>query len=154
MQMSLFRPSGSEDSHAKTSHLLEWAHELGLEGQDLDFFMSLLGYLGSAVPEFSSSKTCQVSSLLMEDGTSESSFARWPSSGMAWDGVCLTARTSESPSHVVESTLLDVIETGEVPPTYFLSPNAARGILRRADQMGRPLFPPLRKALEILSKGQ
>ena len=38
-----------------------------------------------------------------------------------------------------------------MPERYFLSPNAATGILRRADQMGRNLFPPFRSALEILS---
>lgn len=73
---------------------------------------------------------------------------------MAWDGVCLTADTSESPNHVKESSLWELIEKGEVPQKYFLSPNAATGILRRADRMKRELFPPLRKALEILSKAQ
>src|SRR5205823_6449630 len=74
--------------------------------------------------------------------------------GIAWDGVCLIAGTLESPSRVKESILSDVIETSKVQDKYFLSPNAARGMLRRVDQMGRSLFPPLRKALEILSKGQ
>jgi DNA (cytosine-5)-methyltransferase 1 len=73
---------------------------------------------------------------------------------MVLDGVCLTAGTSESPNHAKESTLLDVIETGEAPQRYFISPNAARGMMRRTDQMGRSLFPPLRKALEILAKDQ
>jgi len=45
-------------------------------------------------------------------------------------------------------------QSREVPQKYFLSPNAAKGILRRADRMGRSLFPPLREALEILAKGQ
>lgn len=154
MQMSLFQTYGQEDSRAKTSRLRGWARELGLRGKSLDCFLNLLAYLKQDVPEFSSSRTFQVSSLATEEETSESSFERWPASGMVWDGVCLTAGISESPSHVRESTLSAVIETGEVPDRYFLSPNAAKGMLRRADRMGRNLFPPLRKALEILSGGQ
>ena len=51
-------------------------------------------------------------------------YERWPTSGIVSDGVCLTVKTSESPNHAVESTLLEVIETGEVPSRYFLIPRA------------------------------
>jgi hypothetical protein len=44
--------------------------------------------------------------------------------------------------------LSGVIETSKVPEKYFLKANAAKGMLRRANQMGRPLFPPLRQSLE------
>src|SRR5687768_6693225 len=125
LQTSLFPTSGQEDFLARMSQWHAWARELGLRGSDLDSFMSLLDYLSKVAPEFSSSRTFQVSSLATADETSESSFARWPASGMAWDGVCLTAGSLESPSHVSESTLSGVIETGEVPLRYFLSPNAA-----------------------------
>jgi hypothetical protein len=154
MQMYLFQTCGLEDSPAKTSLLREWAHELGLEGSSLDSFMSTLDSLIKVAPELLSSRTSRVSSLATMEGILESSSERWPTSGTAWDGVCLTAVTSESPSHVKESTLSDVIETGPVPEEYFLSPNAARGMLRRTDRMGRSLFPPLRRALEILAEGQ
>src|SRR5205814_1035307 len=125
-----------------------------LKGKGLDSFLSLLDYLSKVAPRFLSSRTFQVSSLATEGKTSKSSFERWPASGMAWDGVCLTAGTLESPSHVRESTLSAAIETGEVPLRYFLTANAAQGILRRANRMGRPLFPPLRRSLEILAKGR
>ena len=154
MQLYLFPTSGQEDSPAKMSLWRAWGRELGLEGKNLDCFLNLLDSLKKDVPEFSSSRTFQASSLATEEEISKSSFERWPASGMAWDGVCLTAGISESPSHASESTLSGVIETGEVPDRYFLSPNAARGILRRTDRMGRSLFPPLRRALEILSKGR
>ena len=72
--------------------------------------------------------------------------------GVAWRGVCLTARTSESPSSAAASTLLPCIETQEVPDKYFLSPNAAIGILRRTDRMERNLPPSFRRSLEILQK--
>jgi hypothetical protein len=65
--------------------------------------------------------------------------------------VCLTAKTSESPNRASASTLSGVIETGKVPDKYFLRASAAQGMLRRANQMGRPLFPHLRRALEILA---
>lgn len=154
MQMSLFRASGPEDFHARMSRWLEWGRELGLKGNDLDCFLSLLAYLKGAAPEFLSSRTFRVFSLATAEKTSKSLFERWPASGMAWAGACLTAGSLESPSRVKESTLSDVIETGEVPDRYFLSPNAAKGMLRRADRMGRSLFPPLRKVLEILAKGR
>ena len=143
-QASLFPTYGQAGSPARMSQWREWGRELGLKGRALDSFLSLLDYLHSTVPEFSSSRTFQASSLRTVDATSESLFKRWPNSGMAWDGVCLTAGTSEFPSHVKESILLDAIETGEVPQRYFLSPNAAKGMLRRADRMGRPLFPPFK----------
>ena len=152
MQLFLFPTSGSEASHAKTSLLRAWAREMGFEDGSLASFMSLLDWLEKVAPEFLLSKTLRVSSAPTKDGISESCSPRWPNSGMLLDGVLLTAKTSESPNHASESTLSGVIETGEVPPQYFLSPNAAKGMLRRANQMGRSLFPHLRESLEILSK--
>jgi hypothetical protein len=145
---------GPEDSPAKMSLWREWGRELGLRGNSLDCFMNLLVFLQTAAPEFSSSKTFRACSLPTEEEISKSLFELWPNSGMVWDGVCLTAKTSESPNRAKESSLWDAIEKGEVPQKYFLSPNAAKGMMRRADRMGRKLFPPLREALEILAKGQ
>jgi DNA (cytosine-5)-methyltransferase 1 len=71
---------------------------------------------------------------------------------MAWLGVCLTAKTSESPNNAVASTLLPCIETQEVQEKYFLSQNAATGILRRVDRMKRNLPPSFRQSLEMLAK--
>ncbi len=151
-QLLLF---GSAVSHAKTSLLREWVKEKGSEDSSLDYFMNMLDCLEKVAPELLLSKTCQASSVPMEDEILPSSSGRWPSSGILSDGVLLTAKTSESPNHAKESTLSGVIETQEAPDRYFLSPNAAKGMLRRANKMGRPLFPPLRKSLEILAeKGQ
>ena len=77
---------------------------------------------------------------------------RWPTSGILLDGECLTAGTSASPNHATESSLLGVLETGKAPRRYFLSPNAARGCLRRAERMGRNLFPPFKDALTTLAR--
>lgn len=152
MQKSLFPISGSQDSLAKTSLLREWESALGSEAASRGFFTSLLDLLEKAAPEFLSSRTCQAYSARTVDETSELFSGRWPNSGILSGGVCLTAKTSASPSRAAESSLLGVIETGEVHPRYFLSPNAAKGCLRRAARMGRNLFPHLRESLSILAE--
>lgn len=152
--MTSRRPkSGQEDFHAKMSPLLEWDPEAASEASNRDSSTTLLNSLESVARRLLSSKTLQLSSLPTMDVISQSSFGRWPSSGMASHGVYLTADTSASPRVEAESSLSDLLEDQPVPDRYFLSPNAAIGILRRADRMGRNLFPPLRSALEILSKG-
>jgi hypothetical protein len=136
------------------SQWLEWGREMGLGESDLDSFIDLLNLLAISYPELLSSKTLRAYSLHTEEEISKSLFERWPTSGIVSDGVCLTVATSEYPNHAKESILLDVIETQEVQQRYFLSPNAAQGMLRRANRMGRSLFPPLREALEILAQDQ
>lgn len=151
--MTFPRPKfGAQDFLAKTSLWRERGRELGLKGKELDCFTDSLIFLAGLYPHLSFSKTSQVYSIRTKDEILESSFKRWPNSGMAWGGVCLTAVSSESPSHVKESTLLDVLTTQDVPLRYFLSPNAAQGILRRVESQGRNLFPPLWSALKELSK--
>ena len=151
-QMSQLPMFGPLDSHAKTSRWLEWGRGLGFKGVNLDSFMSLCDSFEDAAQEPLSSKMCMAFSLATEDETSPSYSRRWTNSGMVSRGVCLTARTSESPSNVGASTLLPCIEAGEIPEKYFLSPNAATGILRRVDQMGRNLPQSFRRSLEMLAK--
>jgi hypothetical protein len=45
-------------------------------------------------------------------------------------------------------SLSDILETGDVPQRYYLSPKACAGILRRAAKRGRLLPPSLAQALE------
>lgn len=143
---------GQADSHAKTYHLREWAQEQGLEARKADYFLSLLKFWEKGFRQLLSLKTSTVFSTATEDVTSPSYSRRWMNSGMVWRGVCLTAKISESPNHVGESSLLECIETQNVPQKYFLSPNAAKGILRRVDHQGRNLPRSFRKSLEILAK--
>lgn len=154
MKMFQLQMFGQQDFRAKTSAWRAWGRDLGLEGANLDSFTSLCGSLEEACQEPLSSKTCTAFSLATEDETSRSYSRRWTNSGMLWRGVCLTARTLESPSNAAASSLLECIETQKVPQKYFLSPNAATGILRRADRMARNLLPSFRKSLEILAKGR
>lgn len=139
---------GPEDSPVRTSRWQEWANAQGLEESARDSFMNLLASLERHAPELFYSRTLQAYLARTADETSELSSGRWPNSGILSAGVCLTAKTSESPNHASESTLLGVVETSTVPDKYFLKPNAAKGMLRRANQMGRPLFLHLRRALE------
>lgn len=75
----------------------------------------------------------------------------WPNAGVLWKGVFVANKTSPSQNKPVISDLLDIIELERPNERYFLSSNAAEGILRRVDSQGRTLFPPLRQALERLS---
>src|ERR1035438_5672430 len=109
MREYLFPMFGQPDFHAKMFHLHEEAKELGLKGPALDSFMTLLHSLEKDAPELFYSKTFTASCIPTKDETSKPSYELWPNSGILSDGVCLTAKTSESPNHVKESTLWHVI---------------------------------------------
>lgn len=154
-QQNLFptQPSGLQASPAKTSPSPEWENERGCEENNQVSFLNLFAYLKRAFPKLLSSKTCTVSSLATEDETSQSYSKRWTNSGMVWRGECLTVSTLESPSLADEPMLLPLIETQDLPQKYFLSPNAATGILRRVERMGRNLPASFKQSLEILARG-
>ncbi len=96
----------------------------------------------------SSGKTSPELFQLTPDGISGHSSGRWPNAGMVSHGACLTLNSSECHSVVEESSLSDILETGDLPARYFLSPRACAGILRRAEKRGRELPRALRDALE------
>lgn len=60
--------------------------------------------------------------------------------------VSLTLNTGESPRDAVESFLSEILEDSP-HPKYYLSPKACRGILRRAQERGKPLPKRLEYAL-------
>lgn len=71
-----------------------------------------------------------------------------------WLGEFLTLSSSEHnsirgqfPSDAGVSSLSDILETGDVPQRFFLSPRACRGIVRRNDERGKTLVPALDRAL-------
>ena len=83
---------------------------------------------------------------------SESSNSRPDVSG--WRGGCLTCSIAEWTAfreryHNAETvcSLSDILETGDVPRKYFLSPKACSGILRRAEKRGKELPKVLENAL-------
>ena len=48
-------------------------------------------------------------------------------------------------------SLSDILETGDVPQRYYLSPRACAGILRRAEKRGKTLPRRLARALQAVA---
>ena len=76
-------------------------------------------------------------------------------------GECLTLSISEwtaldgrSPRDEGVCSLSDILETGDVPQRYFLSPTACRGILRRAEKRGKELPQLLAHALKAVAASE
>lgn len=67
----------------------------------------------------------------------------------------MLAEHRELPCTPITSDLYSIVEKDKTADRYYLTPNAAEGILRRVDN-NRHLFPPLREGLEKLAnrKGQ
>lgn len=76
---------------------------------------------------------------------------KWKRGGIVWKNKYMECNIYPTPSKIVNSSLLNLIERHQNNPVYYLSPNAAEGILRRVDGQKRSLFVPLRVALEKLS---
>jgi DNA (cytosine-5)-methyltransferase 1 len=77
---------------------------------------------------------------------------KWSSGGCAIGTSAITAPVPSGPAVPIVSKFIDVVETGDVDDWYFLSPNAAEGILRRVKSQRRTLFKPLAEALERLAE--
>ena len=84
----------------------------------------------------SSGKTCPELCQLTKDGTSGRSSGRWTNAAIISHGVSLTLNFSERPNDAVESSLSDILETGDIPQRYYLSAKACTGILRRDGKRG------------------
>jgi len=63
-------------------------------------------------------------------------------------GPSLMLNTSEFRNGAAVCSLSDILETGDVPQRYFLTPKACAGILRRAERRGKELTMTLRQALQ------
>lgn len=83
------------------------------------------------------------------DYTDVSMTHKWPKAGVAWGDGYIGGNVAPTPHKPIESSLTTVVERDRVSRKYYLTPNAAEGILRRVDNQGRKLFEPLRTALEI-----
>lgn len=76
---------------------------------------------------------------------------KWLRGGFVANDVCFEKDIHPTPSTVIETTLLPLIEKDQKNEIYYLTPNAAEGILRRVDHQKRTLFSPLRNGLELLA---
>ena len=72
---------------------------------------------------------------------------KWAKAGFASFEMQYQVEIPPSPKNIVESELFPLIES-TASQKYYLTSNAATGILRRVDKQGRTLFAPLRNALE------
>ena len=72
---------------------------------------------------------------------------KWANAGVMEDQVCLMGAVSHLPRRVIQSYFVEALEKERPDDKYFLSSNAAKGILRRVDGQGRQLFEPLAEAL-------
>lgn len=98
------------------------------------------------------SQTTWTDKLLSEmDFSDTTKVYKWKRGGLVWEDKYIDCNINTTPSKIINSSLLSLIETNQNNPIYYLSPNAADGILRRVDSQNRSLFPPLRSALEKLS---
>lgn len=72
---------------------------------------------------------------------------KWQSGGLVVGDDCWDIKAPEAPSVPIEKKLIDVIEKTIPDSRYFLTANAAEGILRRVYSQDRTLFGPLDSAL-------
>jgi len=79
---------------------------------------------------------------------------KWKSGGVAFGGVIIDQPVSPSPVDEIKSRLVDILDDVVPSERYFLSENAAVGILRRVNSQNRKLFPPLYRALKKMASGK
>jgi DNA (cytosine-5)-methyltransferase 1 len=77
---------------------------------------------------------------------------KWNNGGVMFDGLCHMSPVSPAPKKPVHSQVVDLLDKVKPSTRYFLSPNAATGILRRVNSQERTLFQPLDAALQRLAK--
>ena len=68
-------------------------------------------------------------------------------------GASSMPNTLEWPNDAAVFSLSQTLETGSLPPRFYLSSRACAGILRRAQKRGKELPPMLREALEMVAGG-
>lgn len=72
---------------------------------------------------------------------------KWASAGVLERNECIMGPVSQMPQNPIPSLLVNALDKERPDLKYFLSPNAAKGILRRVNKQGRKLFHPLSEAL-------
>ena len=79
-------------------------------------------------------------------------FLKWKSGGYVSGDVCIDIKAPEAPSKIVTRKLITVIDKHLPDERYFISPNAAEGILRRVTSQNRTLFGPMHEALTAMTR--
>lgn len=142
--------SSAEGSPARTSALpaaaRAWLESVADFGSSSIVFLRSLGQTGAL------SRTSPACYPATADGTLPSSFEGWLNSGMALPGGFLTLSISVWPKDAAVCSLSAILEM-DVPPRFYLSPRACRGILRRAEKRGKELPEVLHQALQQAAAG-
>ncbi|WP_180125243.1 DNA cytosine methyltransferase [Rhodoferax sp. BLA1] len=112
---------------------------------------AVIDYAKSRVPDFASAKatTVQIETFVDRDNAPK---IKWNNGGVMFDGLCHMSPVSPAPKKPVHSRVVDSLDKVKPSARYFLSPNAATGILRRVNSQDRTLFQPLEAALQRLAK--
>src|SRR3546814_5203248 len=97
------------------------------------------------------SRTSPVSCRRTRVGILGPSSGSWNNAGMGGPTESLTLSLPEYHSAAGVCSLSALLETGDLPPKYFLSQKACRGILRRAEKRGKELPGQLRRTLEAVA---
>ncbi len=110
-----------------------------------------IDYAKSRVPYFKDSKATTVKIETFADHD-DAPKIKWNNGGVMFDVVCHMAPVSPAPKKPVHTRVVDLLDKSKPSSRYFLSPNAATGILRRVESQERQLFAPLEAALRRLAK--
>lgn len=84
------------------------------------------------------------------DFTDENAKWKWAKAGLATGSSVLGYNIPPAPSEPVITNFALLAERKPAHPRYYLTPNAAEGIIRRVTRQRRSLFPPLHEALDSL----
>ena len=138
--------------NAVTVPVIKWlAHRVKLAlQQEVELSKIQIADLRSAIPTLR--KAAQFDYDLAEtDFYDARQTWKWANSGIAGAGYVWQAMTPPTPAHPIESNLGDLVLNEPQNQKYYLTPNAAEGILRRCSAQRRTLFAPLDEALRKLS---
>lgn len=97
-------------------------------------------------PHIKKAKSIEIDLLSTDFSVADKSF-KWAKAGFANHDLQFQVEIPPTPQKIVKSELFPLIEK-TASQKYYLTSNAATGILRRVDRQGRTLFAPLRNALE------
>ena len=109
--------------------------------------LRILPLLTAIGPSGWSGRTSPACCRLTEEKRLEPSSEGWGNSGMGGPTESWTLSTSDWPNDASVCSLSQVLEAGNVPRRFYLTPRACAGILRRAEKRGKALPPSLRQAL-------
>jgi DNA (cytosine-5)-methyltransferase 1 len=110
-----------------------------------------IAHVKKLIPDFDG-KTASSVQLVGFSGREDAPKIKWATGGFMINGECIMARVSPAPHRSVKSRLVDILDKKKPSSRYFLSQNAAVGIIRRVTNQERSLFEPLDAALRRLAQ--